>query len=56
VVSGDGRYYSKTAIATIIRMAAANGVGKVPHTQSRPRPHYLPPNAHVPAVRTDPPS
>jgi len=54
VVSGDGRYYSKTAIATIIRMAAANGVGKVPRTQSRPRPHYLPPTAHVPAVRTAP--
>lgn len=29
VVSGDGRYYSKPAIATILRMAAANGVGKV---------------------------
>ena len=29
MVSGDGRYYSKPAIATILRMAAANGVGKV---------------------------
>ncbi|KAK9813312.1 hypothetical protein WJX72_012352 [[Myrmecia] bisecta] len=29
VVSGDGRYYSKTAINIIVRMAAANGVAKV---------------------------
>lgn len=29
VVSGDGRYYSPTAIDTIVRMAAANGVGGV---------------------------
>ena len=30
VVSGDGRYLTKPACATIIRMAAANGVRKVP--------------------------
>ena len=29
VVSGDGRYYSKTAIDLIVRMAAANGVARV---------------------------
>jgi phosphoglucomutase len=29
VLGGDGRYYSDTAIATILRMAAANGVGRV---------------------------
>lgn len=29
VVSGDGRYFSETAIPVICRMAAANGVGKV---------------------------
>ncbi|KAL8227607.1 hypothetical protein R6Q57_015191 [Mikania cordata] len=29
VVSGDGRYYSKDAIQIIIKMAAANGVGRV---------------------------
>ena len=29
VVSGDGRYFSDTAIPVICRMAAANGVGKV---------------------------
>eukprot|EP00897_Mesotaenium_endlicherianum_P010385 jgi/Mesen1/9375/ME000610S08691 len=29
VVSGDGRYYSKTAIQIIIRMAAANGVRSI---------------------------
>lgn len=29
VVSGDGRYYSKTAIDLIVRMAAANGVSRV---------------------------
>ena len=33
VVSGDGRYYSKPAIATILRMAAASGVGKVCYVQ-----------------------
>ena len=29
VVGGDGRYYNKTAIQTILRMAAANGVAHV---------------------------
>ena len=29
VVSGDGRFYSDTAIDTIVRMAAANGVAEV---------------------------
>lgn len=29
VVGGDGRFYNTTAIQTIVRMAAANGVGKV---------------------------
>lgn len=29
VVGGDGRYYNRTAIQTILKMAAANGVGKV---------------------------
>jgi phosphoglucomutase len=29
VLGGDGRYYSDTAIATILRLAAANGVGHV---------------------------
>mmetsp|Transcript_15760 Transcript_15760/g.36711 ORF Transcript_15760/g.36711 Transcript_15760/m.36711 type:complete len:564 (-) Transcript_15760:2-1693(-) len=29
VVGGDGRYYNKEALQTIIRMAAANGVGRV---------------------------
>jgi phosphoglucomutase len=29
VVGGDGRYYNKTAIQTIIKMAAANGFGQV---------------------------
>eukprot|EP00698_Gefionella_okellyi_P008713 TRINITY_DN2174_c0_g1_i1.p1 TRINITY_DN2174_c0_g1~~TRINITY_DN2174_c0_g1_i1.p1 ORF type:complete len:485 (+),score=121.72 TRINITY_DN2174_c0_g1_i1:66-1520(+) len=29
VVGGDGRYYNKHAIQVIIRMAAANGVGKL---------------------------
>jgi phosphoglucomutase len=29
VVGGDGRYYNRTAIQTILKMAAANGFGKV---------------------------
>lgn len=29
VASGDGRYYSETAIQTILQLAAANGVRKV---------------------------
>jgi phosphoglucomutase len=29
IVGGDGRYYNTTAIQTILRMAAANGFGKV---------------------------
>lgn len=29
VVGGDGRYYNKTAIQTILKMAAANGFGRV---------------------------
>ncbi|MEM8505445.1 MAG: alpha-D-glucose phosphate-specific phosphoglucomutase [Cyanobacteria bacterium P01_D01_bin.1] len=29
VVGGDGRYYNRPAIQTILKMAAANGVGKV---------------------------
>jgi len=29
VMGGDGRYYNREAIATIIRLAAANGVGKI---------------------------
>lgn len=29
VLSGDGRYYNDEAIQIIIRIAAANGVGKV---------------------------
>jgi len=29
VVGGDGRYYNRTAIQTILKMAAANGFGKI---------------------------
>jgi len=29
VVGGDGRYYNRTAVQTILRMAAANGVARV---------------------------
>ncbi len=29
VLGGDGRYYNRTAIQTILKMAAANGVGRV---------------------------
>ena len=29
IVGGDGRYYNRTAIQTIVRMAAANGFGRV---------------------------
>lgn len=29
VLSGDGRYYNNEAIQIIVRIAAANGVGKV---------------------------
>ncbi len=29
VLGGDGRYYNRTAIQTIVRMAAANGFGRV---------------------------
>src|SRR3954471_3754426 len=29
VVGGDGRYYNDTAIQTIVRMAAANGFGRI---------------------------
>ena len=29
VVGGDGRYYNRTAIQTILKMAAANGFGRV---------------------------
>lgn len=34
VVGGDGRYYNKEAIQIIIKMAAANGFGKVIATQN----------------------
>ncbi|NBD17516.1 MAG: alpha-D-glucose phosphate-specific phosphoglucomutase [Cyanobacteria bacterium] len=29
ILGGDGRYYNRTAIQTILKMAAANGVGRV---------------------------
>ncbi|RRQ22782.1 alpha-D-glucose phosphate-specific phosphoglucomutase [Thiohalobacter thiocyanaticus] len=29
VVGGDGRYYNRTAIQTILKMAAANGIGRI---------------------------
>ena len=29
VLGGDGRYYNRIAIQTILKMAAANGIGKV---------------------------
>lgn len=29
VLGGDGRYYNRTAVQTILKMAAANGVGRV---------------------------
>jgi phosphoglucomutase len=29
VLGGDGRYYNRTAIQTILKMAAANGIGRV---------------------------
>ena len=29
VLGGDGRYYNRTAIQTILKMAVANGVGRV---------------------------
>src|SRR4028118_171091 len=29
VLGGDGRYYNRTAIQTILKMAAANGFGRV---------------------------
>lgn len=29
ILGGDGRYYNRTAIQTILKMAAANGVGKI---------------------------
>jgi phosphoglucomutase len=29
IVGGDGRYYNDTAIQTILRMAAANGFGRI---------------------------